>query len=80
MVGGVHPKKAGITHLGLPVFANVADAKKATDCEASVIYVPAPFAKDAIMESINAEMDLIVVITDGIPAQDMLYVLSALKS
>jgi succinyl-CoA synthetase alpha subunit len=80
MVGGVNPKKAGTSHLGLPVFKNVAQAKKETDCEASVIYVPAPHAKEAIMEAIDAEIDLIVVITDGVPAQDMLYVLSALKS
>lgn len=80
MVGGVNPKKAGTSHLGLPVFKNVTQAKKETDCEASVIYVPAPHAKEAIMEGIDAELDLIVVITDGVPAQDMLYVLSALKS
>ena len=80
MVGGVNPKKAGTSHLGLPVFKNVAQAKKETDCEASVIYVPAAHAKEAIMEAIDAEIDLIVVITDGVPAQDMLYVLSALKS
>ena len=74
MVGGVNAKKAGTTHLGLPVFKNVAEAKKVTDCEATVLYVPAPFAKDAIMEAIDSEIELIVVITDGIPAQDMLYV------
>jgi succinyl-CoA synthetase alpha subunit len=79
MVGGVNPKKAGTSHLGLPVFSTVAQAKKETDCDASVIYVPASHAKDAIMDGINAELDLIVVITDGIPAQDMLYVISALK-
>ena len=68
MVGGVNAKKAGSTHLGLPVFASVAEAKKVTDCDASVIYVPAPWAKNAIEEAINAEIELIVTITDGIPA------------
>jgi len=68
MVGGVNAKKAGTTHLGLPVFGTVAEAKKVTDCDASVIYVPAPWAKDAIEEAINAEIELIVAITDGIPA------------
>ncbi len=68
MVGGVNAKKAGTTHLGLPVFGSVAEAKKITDCDASVIYVPAPFAKSAIEEAINAEIELIVTITDGIPA------------
>ena len=68
MVGGVNTKKAGSTHLGLPVFGSVAEAKKETDCDASVIYVPAPWAKNAIEEAINAEIELIVTITDGIPA------------
>ena len=68
MVGGVNAKKAGSTHLGLPVFGSVAEAKKVTDCDASVIYVPAPWAKNAIEEAINAEIELIVTITDGIPA------------
>jgi len=54
MVGGVNPKKAGQTHLDLPVFKNCFDAKKATDCNASVIYVPAPFARDAVIEAIEA--------------------------
>jgi succinyl-CoA synthetase alpha subunit len=52
MVGGVNPRKAGTTHLGLPVFANCLEAKKYTDCDASVIYVPAPFAREAIEEAI----------------------------
>jgi succinyl-CoA synthetase alpha subunit len=68
MVGGVNSKKAGTTHLGLPVFGSVAEAKKVTDCDASVIYVPAPFARIAIEEAIKAEIELIVAITDGIPA------------
>lgn len=65
MVGGVSPKKAGTTHLGLPVFKDCLDAKKATGCTASVIYVPPPGAADAILEAITAEIDLVVVITDG---------------
>jgi len=74
MVGGVSPGKGGQTHLGLPVFNNVKEAKAATQADASVIYVPAPFAADAIMESIKAEMELIVCITEGIPQQDMVRV------
>jgi len=80
MVGGVNSKKAGTKHLGLPVFGSVADAKKATDCEASVIYVPPPFAADAILEAVSSEIDLIVCITEGIPALDMIKVKSIMRS
>jgi succinyl-CoA synthetase alpha subunit len=78
MVGGVTPGKGGATHLGLPVFDTVFDAKKKTDCNASVIYVPPPFAADAILEAIDAEIELIVCITEGIPVLDMVKVRKAL--
>ena len=71
MVGGVTPGKGGTTHLNLPVFDTVWDAKKKTDANASVIYVPPPFAADAILEAIDAEIELIVCITEGIPVLDM---------
>lgn len=80
MVGGVTPGKGGTTHLNLPVFDTVLDAKKKTDCNASVIYVPPPFAADAIFEAIDAEIPLIVCITEGIPVHDMLKVKKALKN
>ena len=80
MVGGVNNRKAGTTHLGLPVFSTCTEAKKHTSCEASVIYVPPPFAADAILEAVDAEIDLIVCITEGIPALDMIKVKSVLKS
>eukprot|EP00806_Schmidingerella_arcuata_P007316 Macronucleus_769.p1 GENE.Macronucleus_769~~Macronucleus_769.p1 ORF type:complete len:324 (+),score=145.91 Macronucleus_769:1-972(+) len=80
VVGGVNERKAGTEHLGLPVFGSVAEAKKATDAEASVIYVPPPFAADAILEAVEAEMDLVVCITEGIPALDMIKVKSIMKS
>lgn len=80
MVGGVNNKKAGTTHIGLPVFGSVAEAKKHTDCEASVIYVPPPFAAEAILEAVEAELDLVVCITEGIPALDMIKVKSVLKN
>ena len=66
--------------MGLPVYGNVSEAKKATDAEASVIYVPPPFAADAILEAVEAEMDLVVCITEGIPALDMIKVKSIMKS
>ncbi|MBZ9569126.1 succinate--CoA ligase subunit alpha [Modicisalibacter tunisiensis] len=74
MVGGVTPGKGGQEHLGLPVFNTVKEAVKETDAEASVIYVPAPFCKDSILEAANAGIKLIVCITEGIPTLDMLDV------
>jgi len=72
MVGGVTPGKGGQTHLGLPVFDTVAEAVEATGAQASVIYVPAPFCKDSILEAANAGLELVVCITEGIPTLDML--------
>jgi succinyl-CoA synthetase alpha subunit len=74
MVGGVSPGKGGQTHLGLPVFNTVRDAVDSTGATASVIYVPAPFCKDAILEAIDAGIQLIVCITEGIPTIDMIDV------
>ena len=79
MVGGVTPGKGGQTHLDLPVFNTVADAKAATDANASVIYVPPPFAADSILEAIEAGIELIVCITEGIPVMDMVAVKRALE-
>jgi succinyl-CoA synthetase alpha subunit len=78
MVGGVTPGKGGSTHIGLPVFDTVAEARAATNADASVIYVPPPFAADAICEAIDAEVPLIVCITEGIPVMDMVKVKRAL--
>ena len=73
-MGGITPGKGGQTHLGLPVFDTVADAVAETGADASVIYVPAPFAKDGILEAANAGIKLIVCITEGVPTLDMLVV------
>ena len=78
MVGGVTPGKGGTKHLDLPVYDTVAEAKARTGCNASVIYVPPPFAADAILEAIDAEIELAVCITEGIPVADMLVVKRAL--
>jgi succinyl-CoA synthetase alpha subunit len=78
MVGGTSPGKGGTTHLGLPVFDTVAEAREKTDCDASVIYVPPAGAADAICEAIDAEISLIVCITEGIPVLDMVRVKRAL--
>ena len=80
MVGGVTPGKGGQTHLDLPVFNSVAEAMRATEANASVIYVPPPFAADSIMEAIDADMPLIVCITEGIPVLDMVKVKRALDA
>ncbi len=79
MVGGVTPKKGGQHHLGLPVFNTVAEAKAATEATASVVYVPPPFAAVGIIEAIEAEMPLVVAITEGIPIMDMVRVKQALQ-
>src|SRR5882672_7354783 len=79
MVGGTSPGKGGSTHLSLPVFDTVAEAKRKTGCDASVIYVPPPGAADAICESIQADIPLIVCITEGIPVLDMVRVRRALQ-
>ena len=79
MVGGVTPGKGGSEHLGLPVFDSVADAVAVTGANATVIYVPPPFAGDAILEAIEAELSLVVCITEGIPVLDMVTVKQALR-
>ena len=80
MVGGVTPGKGGQTHLNLPVFDSVHEAKAKTEANASVIYVPPPFAADSILEAIDAEMELIICITEGIPVLDMMKVKRALEN
>ena len=79
-VGGINARKAGTTHLGLPVFGSVSEGIKETDADASVIYVPPPFAADAILEAVEAEIPLVVCITEGIPALDMIKVKSIMRS
>ena len=79
MVGGVTPGKGGETHIGLPVFNTVAEAREKTGATATAIYVPPPFAADAILEAIDAEIELIVCITEGIPVLDMMKVKRALQ-
>ena len=79
MAGGVTPGKGGSKHLGLPVFNTVKDAVKETGAQATVIYVPAPFCKDAILEAVDAGIELIVCITEGIPTLDMLAVAEVIQ-
>ncbi|MEM9793460.1 MAG: succinate--CoA ligase subunit alpha, partial [Pseudomonadota bacterium] len=79
MVGGVTPGKGGQSHIGLPIFDTVHEAKATTDANATAIYVPPPFAADAILEAIDAKMELIVCITEGIPVLDMMKVKRALE-
>jgi succinyl-CoA synthetase alpha subunit len=79
MVGGVAPGKGGQTHLGLPVFNTVQEAQDTAGVDASVIYVPPPFAADAILEAIDAEVPLVICITEGIPVVDMVKVKRALE-
>jgi succinyl-CoA synthetase alpha subunit len=74
MVGGVTPGKGGTKHLGLPVYDTVQEAKRASGCNASVIFVPPPFAADSIMEAVDANLDLVICITEGIPILDMVKV------
>ena len=80
MVGGVTPKKGGQDHLGLPVFNTVKEAKENTKAQATVIYVPPPFAAGAIIEAIDANMELIVCITEGVPVLDMMKVKKKLEN
>ena len=80
MVGGVTPKKGGQEHLGLPVFNTVKEAKENTEANATVIYVPPPFAAGAIIEAIDAQMELIVCITEGVPVLDMMQVKRKLEN
>ena len=79
LVGGVTPKKGGQKHLGLPIFNTVIEAKEKTGANATMIYVPAKFAADAILEAIDANLDLVVCITEGIPVFDMMKVKQVLS-
>ena len=79
MVGGVTPGKGGTTHLNLPVFNTVEECVKELEPDASVIYVPPPFAADSILEAISSNIPLIICITEGIPVQDMIKVKQNLK-
>lgn len=74
MVGGVTPGKGGTKHIGLPVYNTVSEAKKATGCNVSMVFVPPPFAADSIMEAVEADLDLVICITEGIPVMDMVKV------
>ena len=78
-MGGVTPEKGGTKHLDIPVFNTVAEAKKTTGCNAGGVFVPPPFAADAILEAVEAELDLVVCITDGIPTSDMQRVRREMK-
>jgi succinyl-CoA synthetase alpha subunit len=80
MVGGVNPQKAGSSHLGLPIFASCREAKEKAGADATVVYVPPPSAAAAIMEAVEAEIGLIVCITEGIPSLDMIRVKQAMKT
>src|SRR5215211_5855011 len=80
VVGGVTPGKGGTTHEGIPVFNTVADAVRDAGANASVIYVPPPFAADAIMEAADADLPLVVCITEGIPVADMVKAKAFLSS
>ncbi len=79
MVGGVTPGKGGTTHIGIPVFNTVKEAKKATGCNVSTIFVPPPFAADSILEAVDADLDLVICITEGIPVMDMVRVKRAME-
>src|SRR5512145_3017379 len=79
MVGGVTPKKGGTEHLGLPVFDTVAQAREETGANATVIYVPPPFAAAAILEAFDAGIELVVTITEGIPVLDMVKVMERVR-
>lgn len=79
MVGGVTPGKGGTTHIGLPVFNTVREAKEKTGCNVSMVFVPPPFAADSIMEAVDADLDLVICITEGIPVMDMVKVKEYMK-